>query len=310
MDVGHDLDGNEGANDGRLSLNEFKSAISQWMREGESTLNQAETPYDHTAREVGNQTNKNTGGSEDKVSNTRGNIRDHNRQKDFNDIESFVILDSNINKKVKENLLDDEHKKKNLLENKENLEKENNEHQPQHHNLDDEEEDEEHYLHLTDTQLMIKACLLVLLGTGLVFIFSHPMVDVITNFGKRLDISPFYISFVVTPLALNASEIYHSILLTKKKTKQSISLHLLLVNGSATKISTLALGIFMSLVYLRELAWIFSAEIITVLLVIYITGLNSLSTTIKLWQALLVGLMYPLSILIVYLLDNQIGLRD
>ena len=44
------------------------------------------------------------------------------------------------------------------------------------------------------------------MGTGLILLFSDPMVDVLSNIGDRLEIPPFYISFVLAPLASNASE--------------------------------------------------------------------------------------------------------
>jgi len=39
----------------------------------------------------------------------------------------------------------------------------------------------------------------------IVLIFSDPMVDVLSELGNRIDVSPFYISFVLAPLASNAS---------------------------------------------------------------------------------------------------------
>ena len=72
--------------------------------------------------------------------------------------------------------------------------------------------------------------------------------------------------------------------------------------------NTLALCIFMSLVYFRHLSWSFSAEVLAVVLVVLIVGFNGLNKTILLWQAVLVGSLYPASILFVYLLENFAGL--
>jgi Ca2+/Na+ antiporter len=171
-----------------------------------------------------------------------------------------------------------------------------------------EEEDEEEFWELSDFQLKIKAFFLLLVGTAICTIFSDPMVDVISSLGTKMNISPFYISFVVTPLASNASEVIAGLMFARKKTTESISLTLATLHGAATMNSTLALGIFMSLIYFRNLSWSFSAEVITVIIVIFIVGINSLKRTIKLWQAVIVGLMYPFSILIVFLLENILGL--
>ena len=117
----------------------------------------------------------------------------------------------------------------------------------------DEEDEEEEFWELTDTQLKIKAIILLLIGTAVCTIFSDPMVDVISSLGTKMNISPFYISFVVTPLASNASEVIAGLMFAKKKTTESISLTLATLHGAATMNSTLALGIFMSLIYFRNL---------------------------------------------------------
>jgi Ca2+/Na+ antiporter len=175
-------------------------------------------------------------------------------------------------------------------------------------NEEQEEEDEEEFWDLTDTQIKLKAFVLLLVGTAICTVFSDPMVDIISSVGTKLNISPFYISFVVTPLASNASEVIAGLMFAKKKTTQSISLTLATLHGAATMNSTLALGIFMSLIYFRNLSWSFSAEVITVIFVILVVGLNSLTRTIKLWQAAIVVSLYPLSILLVYIMENQLGL--
>ena len=43
-------------------------------------------------------------------------------------------------------------------------------------------------------------------GTALVLVFSDPAVDVLNEIGVRTGIPAFYVSFVLAPLASNASE--------------------------------------------------------------------------------------------------------
>jgi Ca2+/H+ antiporter len=54
--------------------------------------------------------------------------------------------------------------------------------------------------------------------------FSDPMVDVITRVGLQLNIGAFYVSFVITPLCSNASELIASLVFAMSKTKQSASM--------------------------------------------------------------------------------------
>jgi len=173
---------------------------------------------------------------------------------------------------------------------------------------EEEEEEEEQYWHLTDTEIKIKAVLILLTGTAICTIVSDPMVDVISNIGTQLNISPFYISFIITPLASNASEVIAGLVFARKKTSEGITLTLSSLHGGATMNSTLALCIFMSLVYFRQLSWSFSAEVITVIFVILAVAVNALKTNIFLWQAIIVGSLYPLSIVMVYVMETFLGL--
>lgn len=60
-----------------------------------------------------------------------------------------------------------------------------------------------------DQQKIIKrrALFKLALGTILVLIFSDPMVDVMSEIGARSGVPTFYVSFVLAPLASNASEL-------------------------------------------------------------------------------------------------------
>jgi Ca2+/Na+ antiporter len=181
-------------------------------------------------------------------------------------------------------------------------------HHYENHEEDEEEEEEDNFWHLTDNQLKLQAYFLLLIGTFICTVFSDPMVDVISHIGSKMNVSPFYISFVVTPLASNASEVIAGLIFARKKTTESISLTLSTLHGAATMNSTLSLCLFMSLIYFRQLSWSFSAEVITVMFVIISVGLNSLRKTIYLWQAVMIGSLYPFSILMVYIMESQFGL--
>jgi Ca2+/H+ antiporter len=77
---------------------------------------------------------------------------------------------------------------------------------------DDEDEDEEEEdVGLTPTQIKVRGFGTLALGVVLVTFFSDPMVGVLTELGNRLDVSPFYISFIITPIVSNASELISSI---------------------------------------------------------------------------------------------------
>ena len=169
---------------------------------------------------------------------------------------------------------------------------------------EDEEEDEEQFLHLSDAQLIMRALFQLLLGTLICCIFSDPMVSVIGVFSDTINVSSFYVSFVVTPIASNAAEIYSSLVFAKKKTQEGISMGFSALYGAACMNNTFVLCIFCALVFFRELQWTFIAETLVIILTVIVVGLNGMRETIVVWQGMIVISLFPLSILLVALLDN------
>ncbi|CAN0544959.1 unnamed protein product, partial [Ectocarpus sp. 12 AP-2014] len=120
----------------------------------------------------------------------------------------------------------------------------------------------------------MRAAYLMTVGTALVLIFSDPMVDVLGVLGDRTGISSFYISFVLAPLASNASELIAAFNYSLKKTSRTIVISFAALQaretgnndfGAACMNNTFCLGVFMFLIYFRNLAWEFSAETVTIL---------------------------------------------
>ncbi|KAJ7387752.1 Alpha/beta hydrolase domain-containing protein 11 [Desmophyllum pertusum] len=96
-----------------------------------------------------------------------------------------------------------------------------------------------------------------------------------------IPISPFYVSFVVTPLCSNASELVSSLIFAAKKKKENISMTFAQLYGAGTMNNTLCLGIFAALVYLRDLKWYYSAEVTVIILVQWVVGIIGFRLTYK-----------------------------
>merc|ERR1719377_97813 len=75
----------------------------------------------------------------------------------------------------------------------------------------------------------MRSCQMMGFGTILVLIFSDPMVDVLSEIGVRTDISAFYISFVLAPLASNASELLAAYNYAAKRTSKTMTTSIVLV---------------------------------------------------------------------------------
>jgi Ca2+/Na+ antiporter len=133
------------------------------------------------------------------------------------------------------------------------------------------------------------------------------MVDALTEVSSRAGIPVFYVSFVLTPIISNASELISSIMFSSKKTAASITLTYSQLLGAATMNNTFCLAIFLALVYFKELTWEFSAEVAAILAVQVVVAIMALAPVYPLYRTYIVAALYPLSLVLVYVLENVAG---
>eukprot|EP00769_Ergobibamus_cyprinoides_P000856 gnl/Ergobibamus_cyprinoides/1865.p1 GENE.gnl/Ergobibamus_cyprinoides/1865~~gnl/Ergobibamus_cyprinoides/1865.p1 ORF type:complete len:166 (+),score=74.24 gnl/Ergobibamus_cyprinoides/1865:284-781(+) len=154
-------------------------------------------------------------------------------------------------------------------------------------------------------RILRAALTLMLFGTAVVCIFSDPMVDVISGLSGYLGVPAFYTSFIVTPLASNASELISSLMFASKKKVSNISLSLAALAGAAIMNASLVLGVFCVLVAFTGIPWAFSAEVICILAVTLAVGiLGATRTTYPAWMALPILALYPVAIALVAILEH------
>ena len=80
------------------------------------------------------------------------------------------------------------------------------------------------------------------------------------------------------------------------------------IYGGVTMNCTMGLGIFLALVYFRDLVWDFSSEVLIVCLVTIIMGfLASFRKVFPTWMAGIALLLYPFSLGLVAVLDYVVG---
>jgi len=141
-------------------------------------------------------------------------------------------------------------------------------------------------------------------GTILVLLFSDPMVDVLQAMANMTGVPAFYVAFVLSPLASNASELVASFKLASKKTKESITQSLQTLEGAAIMNNTFCLGIFYALIYYQGLAWKFTAETISIVMVqVLVGGMVLLKNKQKMIYGVIVFMFYPLSLVVVAVLE-------
>jgi len=145
----------------------------------------------------------------------------------------------------------------------------------------------------------------MLIGTLLVLVFSDPMVDVLAQIGVVTGVPTFYVSFVLAPLASNASELVSSMKLASKKTSSSLTQSLQTLIGAACMNNTFCLGIFLFLIYYQGLAWKFTAETLTIFLVQFLVFLIVIASKVQTMKTgVLIFLMYPVSLVFVFVLEK------
>jgi len=173
-----------------------------------------------------------------------------------------------------------------------------------------EEEEEEDFVSGPEqiAALKKKAFWMLASGTLLVVAFSDPMVGVMTEIGKRTGIPLFYLSFVLAPVASNASEVVAAYDQAVKKTQAGITSAIMTLQGAAVMNNTFCLGIFLALVYKKGLIWEYSAESIAMVGAQVIVGLFGLRKTMSLLDACCILMVYPLTLVLVWVLENYAGL--
>ena len=67
--------------------------------------------------------------------------------------------------------------------------------------------------------------------------------------------------------------------------------------------NTFVLGIFMICVYTQSLAWQFFAETLSILVSVIFISVMSLKSTHTMFDALLIMMVYPLTLVLVYLFE-------
>ncbi|KAM5586195.1 sodium/calcium exchanger NCL-like [Rosa sericea] len=153
----------------------------------------------------------------------------------------------------------------------------------------------------------LKAVGMLLVGTLIAAVVAEPLVDVVDNFSDATSIPNFFISFIILPL-FTASEGVSAITFASRKKIRTASLTFSQLYGSVTMKNVLCLSVFLALVYIRELTWDFSAEVLVILIVCIVMGVfGSFRTTFPLWTSSIAFILYPFSVALIYVLDFVFG---
>lgn len=152
--------------------------------------------------------------------------------------------------------------------------------------------------------ILIRSFRTMLFGTLLVVVFSDPMVAVLATIGERMNISPFYVSFVVAPIASNASELVAAYNYAVKKTRRSITVSLSTLQGAACMNNTFCLSVFLGMIWSRSFPWQFTAETISIIVAeVALAAYSFFRPVGKTIDAIPIFMVYPLSLALTVTLE-------
>merc|ERR1711959_626084 len=97
--------------------------------------------------------------------------------------------------------------------------------------------------------------------------------------GTRTGIPPFFVAFILAPLASNASELIASISYASKKKKAGTDVSFSQLCGAGCMNNTFCLAIFLALICFRPLVWTFTAETISILAIELVMAYYACKTT-------------------------------
>ncbi|KAH6558872.1 hypothetical protein KP509_1Z041000 [Ceratopteris richardii] len=158
------------------------------------------------------------------------------------------------------------------------------------------------------TKILRKASFFLAMGMVMVGVFAEPLVDAVTDFSHASHIPSFFVSFVLLPIASNASEAISSIIFASRKQKVHISLTYSQIYGGVTMNNTMSLGILLAIIYSGDLDWNFSSEVLMIFVVTLFMGITAICRRVlPLWTALLALSLYPLSVGVIVILDHVLG---
>jgi len=159
-------------------------------------------------------------------------------------------------------------------------------------------------------RILMRSGWMMAFGMSLVIIFSDPLVECFNHWGSAVfGVSPFYIAFILAPMASNASELLAAYNYASKKTIKGITTSLSTLIGAACMNNTFCLAIFFVLIYAQGIAWQFTAETIAIIVSQWIIGILAITKTTHTGKdACMIISVYPLTLVLVAVLENACGI--
>ncbi|RZB77182.1 Sodium/calcium exchanger NCL isoform B [Glycine soja] len=148
----------------------------------------------------------------------------------------------------------------------------------------------------------------VVLGVTILALLAEPLIASVQKFSEEAGISSFFISFILVPLATNFREATSAIKEASHKKTSNTSQTMYEIYGAVFMNNILGFVVISILIYMREITWEFSADVLVVAIVCAVTGLTaSFRPTFPLWTSFPAYLMYLVALLLVFVLKDVLN---
>ncbi|KAI8525635.1 hypothetical protein RHMOL_Rhmol13G0245900 [Rhododendron molle] len=171
-----------------------------------------------------------------------------------------------------------------------------------------EKEENRGIIHQLLSRDCIKSVLQIILGAAIVSFLAEPLIYSILDLSTALGLPTFYISFVIIPFALKFKMAVSAIFPASQKSLKTASLTFSEIYGGVVMNNITGLSILLAIVYIKDLTWDYSVEVLVILVVCAIIGLLAFfRSSYPLWTCILAFFLYPFSLLLVHFLHNIVG---
>ncbi|MED6111474.1 hypothetical protein PIB30_052596 [Stylosanthes scabra] len=126
----------------------------------------------------------------------------------------------------------------------------------------------------------MKAISYVVIGIAMLSILAEPLIESVKNFSNSAGVHPFFVSFILVPLATNAREATSAIKEVRHKKPRTTSLAISEIYGGVFMNNILGFFAISILIYVRQVSWQFSSELLVVAIVCGIMGLASITVNV------------------------------
>ncbi|TKY66454.1 hypothetical protein E2542_SST09326 [Spatholobus suberectus] len=139
----------------------------------------------------------------------------------------------------------------------------------------------------------------VVLGITILSLLAEPLISSVQKFSEVAGISSFFISFILVPLATSFREATSAIREASHKKRDNTSQKIYEIYGAVFMNNIRGFVVISILIYVRDITWQFSADVLVVAIVCAIMGLTaSFHTTFPLWTVIPAYLLYLMSLVL------------